>query len=102
MIESLQPVIVAKLSEPLFSSSDEQSPGLIWTEAVEAFWQLHPSGDQQLGGLTQAFAGDCRQFFRGYDEFRREPHILRALTGSSGPANGCWKSGSVRAPMLNN
>jgi ubiquinone/menaquinone biosynthesis C-methylase UbiE len=49
--------------------------------AVQAFWQLHPCGDQQVGGLTQAFAGDCRQFFREYDEFRyrREPHILRAL-----------------------
>jgi len=49
--------------------------------AVKAFWQLHPCGDQQVGGLTQAFAGDCRQFFREYDQFRyrREPHILRAM-----------------------
>jgi SAM-dependent methyltransferase len=31
--------------------------------------------------LTQAFAGDCRKFFREYDAFRyrREAHILRAL-----------------------
>jgi SAM-dependent methyltransferase len=49
--------------------------------AVRGFWQLHPCGDQQVGGLTQAFAGDYRKFFREYDAFRyrHEAHILRAL-----------------------
>jgi SAM-dependent methyltransferase len=48
---------------------------------VQAFWQLHPCGDQQVGGLSQAFAGDYQRFFHEYDAFRyhREPHILRAL-----------------------
>jgi SAM-dependent methyltransferase len=48
---------------------------------VQAFWQLHPCGDQQVGGLSQVFAGDYQRFFHEYDAFRyhREPHILRAL-----------------------
>ena len=25
---------------------------------VHAFWQAHPCGDQQVGGLDQAFRGD--------------------------------------------
>jgi ubiquinone/menaquinone biosynthesis C-methylase UbiE len=49
--------------------------------AVQAFWQRHPCGDQQVGGLSEAFAGDYRKFFEKYDAFRysREAHILRSL-----------------------
>jgi SAM-dependent methyltransferase len=48
---------------------------------VQAFWQLHPCGDQAVGGLSQAFGGDYQRFFHEHDAFRyhREPHILRAL-----------------------
>ena len=44
---------------------------------VHAFWQAHPCGDQQVGGLDQAFRGDYEEFFRQYDAFRysREGHI---------------------------
>ena len=50
---------------------------------VQAFWQAHPCGDQQVGGLDQAFRGDYEQFFRQYDAFRygREDHILGCLDG---------------------
>jgi hypothetical protein len=32
---------------------------------VQAFWQAHPCGDQQIGGLDHAFRGE--KFFRQYD-----------------------------------
>ena len=50
---------------------------------VQAFWQAHPCGDQQVGGLDQAFRGDYEAFFRQYDAFRysREGHILGCLDG---------------------
>ncbi|HEY7296347.1 MAG TPA: class I SAM-dependent methyltransferase [Xanthobacteraceae bacterium] len=49
--------------------------------AVRTFWEEHPCGDQQVGGLAQAFAGDYKKFFNDYDTFRyvHEAHILRAL-----------------------
>jgi SAM-dependent methyltransferase len=48
---------------------------------VQAFWQGHPCGDLQIGGLEQAFRGDYEEFFRRYDAFRygREGHILCCL-----------------------
>jgi SAM-dependent methyltransferase len=50
---------------------------------VQEFWQAHPCGDQQVGGLDQAFRGDYEEFFRRYDAFRyrREGHILGCLDG---------------------
>ncbi|MCC8935069.1 putative methyltransferase YcgJ [Bradyrhizobium ivorense] len=50
---------------------------------VQAFWQAHPCGDQQVGGLDQAFRGDYDAFFRQYDAFRysHEGHILDCLDG---------------------
>ena len=47
---------------------------------VQAFWQAHPCGDQQVGGLGQAFRGDYEEF-RQYDALRysREGHILGCL-----------------------
>jgi SAM-dependent methyltransferase len=48
------------------------------TEAeIQAFWNAHPCGDEQVGGL----AGDLEEFFRRYDAFRydEERHILRCL-----------------------
>lgn len=49
--------------------------------AVEAFWQEHPCGDFQVGGLTKGFAGDHSRFFDEYDRHRysHERHILDAL-----------------------
>lgn len=48
---------------------------------VQAFWQAHPCGDEQVGGLVQSYAGDVERFFRDYDDFRykKEGHILTAL-----------------------
>jgi SAM-dependent methyltransferase len=50
---------------------------------VQAFWQAHPCGDQQVGGLDQAFHGDYEAFFQQYDAFRygRESHIPGCLDG---------------------
>ena len=50
---------------------------------VQSFWQAHPCGDQQVGGLDAAFARDYETFFREYDAFRyrREAHILGCLDG---------------------
>ena len=31
---------------------------------VQEFWQAHPCGDQQVGGLNQAFRGGYEEFFR--------------------------------------
>jgi SAM-dependent methyltransferase len=48
---------------------------------IENFWQQHPCGDDQIGRLDIAFAGDHEAFFRAYDAFRykHERHILRCL-----------------------
>lgn len=48
---------------------------------IQEFWQAHPCGDGQVGGLDRAFGGDYEAFFRDYDAFRyrREGHILRCL-----------------------
>ncbi|MFZ0634619.1 MAG: class I SAM-dependent methyltransferase [Candidatus Acidiferrales bacterium] len=49
---------------------------------IQDFWQQHPCGDHQVGGLA-AFAQDYEKFFRKYDAFRyrREGHILGCLDG---------------------
>jgi SAM-dependent methyltransferase len=48
---------------------------------IEQFWQTHPCGDMQVGGLVGSYAGDYEAFFADYDRFRykREAHILRCL-----------------------
>ena len=48
---------------------------------MQAFWDAHPCGDAQVGGLRSAFDGDHAAFFDAYDAFRyrNEPHILQAL-----------------------
>ena len=50
---------------------------------IQAFWQAHPCGDHQVGGLDQAFRGDYETFFLQYDALRysREGHILGCLDG---------------------
>ena len=47
---------------------------------IRDFWEHHPCGDHQVGGLA-AFAQDYETFFREYDAFRyqREGHILGCL-----------------------
>jgi SAM-dependent methyltransferase len=49
--------------------------------SIHAFWNSHPCGDQQVGGLDQAFVHDHAAFFTAYDahRYRKEPHILTAL-----------------------
>ena len=49
-------------------------------EQVQSFWQQHPCGDMQVGGLNR-FGKDYRVFFEKYDAFRyREyPELLRLL-----------------------
>lgn len=50
---------------------------------IQDFWEHHPCGDHQVGGLVSAFAQDYETFFRDYDAFRyrSEGHILGCLDG---------------------
>jgi ubiquinone/menaquinone biosynthesis C-methylase UbiE len=50
--------------------------------AIRAFWDQHPCGDAQVGGL-EARGGDYEAFFSDYDRHRydKEAHILRCLDG---------------------
>lgn len=47
---------------------------------VQDFWQKHPCGDMQVGGLEK-FRRNYETFFREYDKFRytEEKHILKCL-----------------------
>ena len=49
-------------------------------EDIQEFWQEHPCGDSQVGGLTN-FGDHQEAFFREYDNFRytEESYILRCL-----------------------
>ena len=51
--------------------------------AVQSFWQQHPCGDAQVGGLDDRFAGDYEKFFTDYDRFRyhNERHLPSCLAG---------------------
>jgi SAM-dependent methyltransferase len=46
-------------------------------QAIREFWQGHPCGDAQVGGLRDRFQGDYDRFFTDYDRFRyqNEPHL---------------------------
>jgi SAM-dependent methyltransferase len=46
-------------------------------QAIKEFWQGHPCGDAQVGGLRDRFHGDYDEFFTDYDRFRyrNEPHL---------------------------
>jgi SAM-dependent methyltransferase len=46
-------------------------------QAIKEFWQGHPCGDAQVGGLRDRFQGDYDRFFTDYDRFRyqNEPHL---------------------------
>ena len=46
-------------------------------QAVKEFWQGHPCGDAQVGGLRDRFRGDYDRFFTDYDQFRyrNERHL---------------------------
>jgi SAM-dependent methyltransferase len=46
-------------------------------QAIKEFWQSHPCGDAQIGGLRDRFRGDYDDFFSNYDQFRyrNEPHL---------------------------
>lgn len=48
---------------------------------IADFWQVHPCGDQLLGGLTDEFRGDYVAFFDAYDatRYRLESHIPHCL-----------------------
>jgi SAM-dependent methyltransferase len=45
--------------------------------AIREFWQGHPCGDAQVGGLSARFQGDYDRFFSDYDRFRyqNERHL---------------------------
>jgi SAM-dependent methyltransferase len=47
---------------------------------IQDFWNSHPCGDLQVGGLKQ-YQGDYEKFFSTYDRFRyaKEGHILKRL-----------------------
>jgi SAM-dependent methyltransferase len=46
-------------------------------QAIKEFWQGHPCGDAQVGGLRGRFQGDYDRFFTNYDQFRyrTERHV---------------------------
>src|SRR5215471_1145433 len=46
-------------------------------QAIKEFWQGHPCGDAQVGGLRDRFRGDYDRFFADYDQFRyrNERHL---------------------------
>ena len=46
-------------------------------QAIKDFWQGHPCGDAQVGGLRDRFHGDYDKFFTDYDQFRyqNERHL---------------------------
>jgi SAM-dependent methyltransferase len=48
--------------------------------AIQAFWDSHPCGDGQVGGLRER-GGDYEAFFNAYDQYRyqKEAHIIRCL-----------------------
>jgi len=50
-------------------------------KAIETFWDSHPCGDAQVGGLNERYLGDYAQFFTDYDRFRYrwEAHIPACL-----------------------
>jgi ubiquinone/menaquinone biosynthesis C-methylase UbiE len=50
-------------------------------EVIEQFWNAHPCGDWQVGGLKETYRGDYERFFTDYDSFRyeHEDHIPRCL-----------------------
>jgi SAM-dependent methyltransferase len=70
MIEAPAPPTLNKSTKP--SSMDERD--------IQDFWNRHPCGDHQVGGLKQR-AGDYEAFFADYDSFRysKEGHILACL-----------------------
>ena len=43
-------------------------------EEIQRFWQEHPCGDSQVGGLVDEFQRDYDGFFRQYDRFRYRTH----------------------------
>jgi len=49
--------------------------------AVQGFWQEHPCGNAQVGGLRERFHGDYEDFFANYDRFRyqTERHLPACL-----------------------
>jgi SAM-dependent methyltransferase len=52
-------------------------------QAIKEFWQGHPCGDAQVGGLRDRFHGDYDKFFTDYDQFRyqNERHIPACIKG---------------------
>ncbi len=46
-------------------------------QTIAEFWQGHPCGDAQVGGLRDRFFGDYDRFFTDYDQFRyrNERHL---------------------------
>jgi SAM-dependent methyltransferase len=46
-------------------------------QAIKEFWQGHPCGDAQVGGLRDRFHSDYEKFFANYDQFRyhNERHL---------------------------
>jgi SAM-dependent methyltransferase len=50
-------------------------------QAVQSFWQDHPCGDEQVGGLYERFRDDYDKFFTKYDCFRyqNERHLAACI-----------------------
>ena len=60
---------------PFFRESIQKS--LMNDEDIQGFWDAHPCGEAQVGGLKD----DYEEFFRRYDEFRykQHNHLLNCL-----------------------
>ena len=50
-------------------------------QTVQSFWQGHPCGDEQVGGLHERFRDDYDKFFTEYDRFRyqNERHLAACI-----------------------
>jgi SAM-dependent methyltransferase len=52
-------------------------------KSIQRFWDAHPCGDGQVGGLDERYHGDYDRFFRDYDthRYRYEAHLPAVLDG---------------------
>jgi hypothetical protein len=58
-------------------SGTKVAQSLMDEQTIKDFWQRHPYGDAQVGGLRSRFDSDYDRFFTDYDHFqyRNERHL---------------------------
>jgi hypothetical protein len=78
--------------------------GATWLARLVLKTHASPCGDQQVGGLSQAFGGITSGFSMNtmLSGITANRIFFELSTVSNGKVTGFWKSGSARAPMLSN